>query len=205
MPALARELAALPDQHRLIWIDARARHDAIAAILTASERNSPDLRRHVARVDEAVSAALAALGLPRGLVVAVEIHEVIALWSGRKVPDCRLLFNGPALRHMLYQERNPDDILRSWVHESLHGRLPFHAEAATEARLHTGYEEGMVEGLARYVVRDMAGLRPLERSYRFYVAAFEALASLLGTPPRRSGAISGNIRRDRCGQSSQTQ
>jgi hypothetical protein len=49
-----------------------------------------------------------------------------------------------------------------------------------EARLHCGYEEGMVEGLARFVVRDAAGLRPLERSYAYYVAAYETLASLIG-------------------------
>jgi hypothetical protein len=183
MARLAPELAALPDQHRLIWTDARVRRDAIAAILTASERNSPELQRHVARVDEAVSAALDAMGLPRGPVAGVEIHEVIALWSGRNLPDCRLLLNGSALRHMLHREGNSDDVLRTWVHESLHARQPFHPGAASDALLHEGYEEGLVEGLARYVVRDMAGLRPLERSYGFYVVAYEALAGLLGTQP----------------------
>jgi hypothetical protein len=73
---------------------------------------------------------------------------------------------------------NADDLVRTWTHESLHARQPFDLGAPEEVRLFQGYEEGLVELLARLVVRDMYGLHPLERSYEYYVAAYETLAQV---------------------------
>jgi hypothetical protein len=126
---------------------------------------------------------LGTLGLPRGPVASVQIVTAQLFWTGRKHPDCRLLFDGPTIRHIVRVEGNDDDLLRTWTHESLHARLPYDTDAADEAARHRGFEEGLVEGLARTVVRDAAGLHPLERSYAYYVAAYETLASALGIDP----------------------
>jgi hypothetical protein len=180
---LASELQSLADEQRVLWADPRALHDALEAIVAAWERKSSDLGERVARVDAAVAAALNALGLPRGPIAGIEIEDVQQFWTGSKRPDCRLLLSGPALRHIVRVERNGTDLLRTWTHESIHGRQAYGPAAVGEARLYEGYEEGMVEGLARHVVRDTMGLQPLERSYAYYVAAYEALAELAGIGP----------------------
>jgi hypothetical protein len=72
----------------------------------------------------------------------------------------------------------PDTSLRTWVHESLHARQPYaptyHAEYAAAA----GYEEGMVEGLARHILRHHAGTDAFVGTFDYYVAAYTALAQV---------------------------
>ncbi len=41
-----------------------------------------------------------------------------------------------------------------------------------------GYEEGLAEGLARLVVRDKAGMDPLEEGFNSYVQAYRTLAGV---------------------------
>src|SRR5438128_2254734 len=66
-------------------------------------------------------------------------------WGGRKLPDCRMVFNGEAMRQVVRIQREPDDFFRTWVHESLHARQPFAPGAAEQYLRYAGYEEGMVE------------------------------------------------------------
>ncbi len=48
-----------------------------------------------------------------------------------------------------------------------------------------GYEEGLVEGMARLICRDMAGMNPVQVSYDYYVTAYRALALVLETSVER--------------------
>jgi hypothetical protein len=177
---LSPELRGLPDEALQIWANRGVRNSALNAIVDAWQRESPDLDGLVGRVDAAVAAGMKSLGLPRGTVLGVRIEASLRFSAGRKHPDCWLVINGRVMRDIVRVHGDGDDFLRTWVHESLHARQPYSPNAANEARLYQGYEEGMVEGLARLIVRDRAGLRPLERSYTFYVAAYEAVATVAG-------------------------
>jgi hypothetical protein len=73
-------------------------------------------------------------------------------------------------------ERQPDRVVHTLMHESLHARAPAAPTRAAEAAQWKGYQEGMVEGLARLVTGAGAGLRVLDPSYDFYVASYRALA-----------------------------
>jgi len=84
------------------------------------------------------------------------------------------------MRETVRVRRQADDSFRTWVHESLHARQPYGARALGEIRTHQGYEEGMVEGLARLATRVKAGMRPREASYDYYVVAYRALAASAG-------------------------
>jgi hypothetical protein len=156
------------------------RHEALNAILAGWEQGTPDLADRVRRVDDAIVVGLRALGFPRGPVRAVEILSVARPWAGRKQPDCRLLLNGEVMRHTVRMQHQPDDFFRTWVHESLHARGPWAPGAAEQYLHYAGYEEGMVEGLARLLTRNRAAMRPLERAYRYYVVAYRTLASVAG-------------------------
>jgi hypothetical protein len=168
-----------------LWSDAAERHKAFEDILRAWETDAPELAAAVARVDIAVEAGLAALGLPRGPVRDVRVEPSVGLSAGRKQPDCSLVFAAQVMREIVRVQRQPDDFFRTWVHESLHARQPYSSHAAIEYRQHRGYEEGMVEGLARLATRDKAGMRPLELSYAFYVGAYRTLAVVVGTDVER--------------------
>lgn len=163
-----------------IWSDPTVRHEALEAIVVSWERGSIDLDRRVSRVDRAIIAGLRAGGLPRGPVLSVAIVPGLPLWAGRKLPSCHLFLSGERMREMVRVRHESDDVIRTWVHESLHARQPYSPAAETEIRPYQGYEEGMVEGLARLVTRDLAGMHPLELSYAYYVAAYEGLADAVG-------------------------
>lgn len=51
---------------------------------------------------------------------------------------------------------------------------------AADLRGSRGYEEGLVEGLAQLVMRERAGMSPLDVSYPYYVAAYRAVAAVMG-------------------------
>lgn len=50
---------------------------------------------------------------------------------------------------------------------------------ATELSRTRGFEEGMIEGLARLATGEWAAMQILEASYDYYVRAYEALARVL--------------------------
>ena len=163
-----------------MWGEAAERRRAFEAILTGWETGRPELRAAVGRVDEAIVAGLRALGLPRGVVREVRIESAGWGWVGRKHPDCSLVLDGEAIQDLIRLYDQPDTVFRTWVHESLHARQRHAVSPDTESRSVRGYEEGLVEGLARRITRDKAGMNPLEPSYDYYVQAYRCLARLLG-------------------------
>lgn len=74
-----------------------------------------------------------------------------------------------------------DSLLKTWIHESIHGRQPYAPGFADEWRLHRGFEEGLAEGLARIIAVEL-GLRLVLASYNYYVAAYQSLATVLEIP-----------------------
>jgi hypothetical protein len=152
-------------------------------VVTAWERgDAVALRTAVNRVDAAVADGLRAVRLPRGTVVGVEVRPVGRLWLGRKEPTCYLHFDADLLRRAVRDQRAPDDVFKTWVHESIHGRQPFALGDAAQHRRTRGYEEGIVEGLARVVTRDRAGMSIADAAYDYYVTAYQSLADVLDAP-----------------------
>jgi hypothetical protein len=176
-PRLAPELRRLRGDALRLWGDAQERRAALEHILHAWETGSPELPAAMERVDAAVVAGLAAVGLPRGPVQAVLIEESGG-WAGQKLPSCVLRFGGHAFGLILRVDDRPDAIFKTWVHESLHGRQPYSPGARAEYSLRRGYEEGLVEGLARLLTRDGAGMDIPETSYNYYVVGYQTLAAV---------------------------
>jgi hypothetical protein len=175
-PHLAPELSTLQGDALHLWGDAVVRRQALDAIVAAWEANSPDLAAAVARVDDAVVQGLAALGLPRGPIRGVRVESAGRGWIGLKHPDCTLLMDGLRVQRLVQSLQDCDRVFHTWVHESLHGRRLYVDSLAVEQRRHRGYEEGMVEGLARIVTGEKAGMKPGMVSFDYYVQAYAALA-----------------------------
>ncbi|MBA2447675.1 MAG: hypothetical protein H0V51_06585 [Chloroflexi bacterium] len=178
---LSAELLTLEGDALRLWRDADERRQALEVLVGAWERgNSDALRSAVQRWDDAVVAGLQVLGLPRGPIADIVVESFGRTWLGRKAPNCLLLIDGDVLRSAVRSRQSPDEVFRTWVHESLHGRAPF---VLSDVRRHyetRGYEEGLVEGLARVITRDRAGMDIVEGPYTHYVRAYEALASVVG-------------------------
>lgn len=182
MPAehqLPPEFEGLSDDDYLIWADFAERHAALEAVVMAWEGVSPGLDAAIHRVDRAVVAGLAALRLPRGLVRGVRIESRPTGPSGQKLPNSVLVLVGERMQERLRVRAGADAVFRTWVHESIHARQEYVATASIEYRRFRGYEEGLVEGLTRAVLRQV-GIRTLEAQYDYYVAAYGALANVLG-------------------------
>jgi hypothetical protein len=60
--------------------------------------------------------------------------------------------------------------------QSIHARRPYGDGFEIEYMRRRGYEEGLAEALARFIVRDTARLDPVTASYEYYVAAYQSLA-----------------------------
>jgi hypothetical protein len=172
-------LNALPHDAREVWADATMRQASLIAILRAWELGSPALGALVPRLDAAVVAGLVAVGLPRGPVAAVQVVDADSRWLGQKTPECVLQLAGDGLHQLVRQYGEPDRFFRTWVHESLHARQPYAPRAAIEQRQTRGYEEGMVEGLARLVLVGKARIPHAGGSYEYYVTAYTTLARIL--------------------------
>lgn len=155
-------------------------------VLTAWERqDEPALRRAVARIDATIVAVLRAVGLPRGPIDGITVDSFGRGWRGRKLPTCTLLLDALQIARCVRAYQAPDDVFRTWLHESIHARHPFAPSFREESRLAAGYEEGLAEGLARRILRAQPGMRLIEHSFGRYVAAYEALAASLSCPPDR--------------------
>jgi hypothetical protein len=150
-------------------------------MVTAWQRgDAVGLDRALRRVDQAVTAALDLLKLPRGPGAIVQIGHYGRGWIGRVALDGGIRLDAEQVRHFVFEERQPDRIFHTWVHESLHARAPAAATRGAEAERWKGYEEGLVEGLARLVTASAAGVKLTGTSYEFYVASYRALASAVG-------------------------
>jgi hypothetical protein len=113
-------------------------------------------------------------------VAGIEILTLGRQWLGRKTARCWLQFDGEIVRQIVRDWQAPDQVFKTWIHESIHGRRPFAIEDAAQHRRTRGYEEGMAEGLARLLSRHAAGLSLLGPSYDYYVRAYEVLAESFG-------------------------
>ena len=133
----------------------------------------------IARLDWAIVDGLRALELPRGPTREVRVEDSGRGWIGRKDLGCDLIFDGAALKRVVRDLGRPDDAFRTWVHESLHARQPFAAESDLEQRRFRGFEEGLVEALARLGTRDKAGMTITAVSYQYYVESYRALGEVL--------------------------
>jgi len=176
---LSAPLQGLSDESLRFWGDVDVRLQALDAIRSALRRRNPTaLAQAIDVVDRAVVEGIEALGFPRGLVRSVTV-EPISGANGDKSGTCALRIARAWLERGLNEGR-PDGVLRTWVHESMHGRQPFAPGFYRgEYKPWSGYEEGMVEGLARWITKEQAGMDPIIGSYGYFVRSYEILAELL--------------------------
>ena len=179
---LRRGVSSLSAASRRIVTD-RAARAALASVVVAGHPYEPaQVAAAVADFDAAALDVLDAAGLPRGPHVKGPFVTATGHgWAGRKAPDCSLFIDPETFRDLPDEDR-PDSLFKTWVHESLHGRQPYSPGFAAEWRAYRGFEEGMVEGLARQLVVDGLGMRPVLASYSSYVDAYRALSDALGAP-----------------------
>lgn len=176
---IAAELQGLHGDARTIWTDRATRHRVLrnlALPATSGMYGGPALR-----IDEAVARGMRAFGLPRGRTRGFRIISLGNGVRGRKTPDCWIEISENHVAEMLEPRWTPDGIFKSWVHESLHARQPYAALELRNAEYPAfeGYEEGLVEGLARWIIRDQAGMAYVP-AYESYVRAYEVLSFVLG-------------------------
>lgn len=169
-------LAELRGDCRAIWSDADVRRAAFEELVHAAAMGGDRLARALARIDGAVVEGLERLALPRGPIRGVvQTNNPNVL--GRKDPSCTFEINSIYIARFLRGPRGTDSILRTWVHESLHGRRPYAEGHLAEYRRAPGYEEGLAEGLAQIVARRYGGLDPPSGAYDYYAAVYRSLAS----------------------------
>lgn len=177
---IAAELRTLYGDAQRIWTDTNLRHRLIRYVGQAS----PTSGIHggsLLRLDEAIVKGMRALGFRRGRTQGVLIADLGSLEvRGRKTPDCYIGINESFFHLMLGERGTPDGIFKTWIHESLHARRPYAPEPvrAVEYPSYQGYEEGLVEGIAQWMVRDQAGMAYVE-AYPAFISAYEALAATL--------------------------
>ena len=176
-PHLAPELRRLGDDALLLWGDARERRHALMDMLAAWDAaDVAALSAAVDRVDGAVAAALQALGLGREPGARVQVGGFGRRWMGRVAADGTIMIDLDRVRQHLTTGRHQDRVFRTWAHESLHARQPASATRFAEYASWPGYEEGLVEGLARLVAVAKAGMADEESPYDYYVEAYRSLA-----------------------------
>lgn len=181
-------LQTLKGEALALW----AREDARKKIFAELDRLLPPVVRDdsdislaaralIRRIDRSVEAGMAAVGLPRAPVRSVAVRSVNA--NGQKSPDCDLTIGRAWLARSVADDR-PDSVWRTWVHESLHARAKFDMRHGIYAHS-PGFEEGPVEGFARLITRELAGMEPDTPAYGSYVAACVTLAGRLDVTPDR--------------------
>jgi hypothetical protein len=176
-PHLTHALQALPEDARRIWGDAGDRRRALEDLLSAWEAGSAEERALLHRVDDAIASGLKALDLPRGRLNGLRIEEGRPHFVGAKLPACVLVLSAEGMREWIRGRREPDVVFRTWIHESLHARLPIDPRAMSEHRQTEGYEEGLVEGLSRIITLERASLRlTADLPYTYYVQGYATLA-----------------------------
>jgi hypothetical protein len=178
---ISPELLSLVSDALPIWTSADIRERSLSDVLLAWDRGDYAGAHHaLARLDRAVVAGLEALGLGRDPGAALRLDHYGRGWIGRVAIDGAILLDVEEVRHFVAVEHVPDRIFHTLVHESLHARAPATAMRGAEAAQWKGYQEGMVEGLARIVTGERAGIRVPDPAYDYYVAAYRALAAAAG-------------------------
>jgi hypothetical protein len=170
LSAAARRIWEVPAHRRRIireLLDAEVAGDAVR------------MRQGLGQIDAAVTEALTLLGLPRGPINGPFAVHTNA-YAGIKGPDCTLEMSVTSMRAIVDLERGSDSTIRTWIHESIHGRRSYADDHLAEYRMWSGYEEGLAEGLARFVTRDRGGLDPFQPTYNYHVTVYETLAEAAG-------------------------
>jgi hypothetical protein len=172
-------LHRLASDARLLWSNRDARRQALLDLLAGWDRGGGVALQQVSgRIDRAVAAGLAAFRLPRDSGATYEIGHFGRGWIGHVTDDLKVQFDVEQVRYYVRTEQQPDRIFHTWVHESLHARAVPSAPRSVSS-MWRGYEEGMVEGLAR-TIATAAGLLVTDPSYGYYVEAYRALSSAGG-------------------------
>lgn len=175
-------LARLRGEVGRFWHDPMVRRQAFETIIAAWRRGDEEaLQTALGRVDDAILAAMRQLGLPRQGVTTLRFDAYPQLWAGHKHPACTLEINARRVDATLAAGAS-DDLVRTWVHESVHGRLPRQPGWQREAVATPGAEEGLAEGLARLICVAQPGLAVRTGTFDRYVAAYEVMAEDLGLP-----------------------
>jgi hypothetical protein len=181
-PALRRLTGASLD----LWGDANERHRAVAALVAAWDRGEPaGLAQAVDRIDGAVLAGLAAIGLGRQPASRIEVDSYGLRFRGRVTPGGSLQIDIERVRQQLAAGGSADRVFHTWVHESVHARAPSTAGRAQEYRHWPGYEEGLAEGLARLLTNECARMTVEDAAYDFFVRAYSTLAQVAGVEIER--------------------
>jgi hypothetical protein len=150
----------------------------LRAIVAAAD--SAARTRALRAVDDAVTAGMAALGFPRAPVRSLSL--MLPQFPGQmgiKLATCDLQIALPSLRNALAPGGFPDEVVETWIHESVHGRLAPWSSGLHAERPFRGFEEGLAEGITR-MVSQRAGFIPGLPTYGRYVQTYEVLADVLG-------------------------
>lgn len=171
---------SLRDEALVFWTDATFRRQQFQAIMAAhTAGNQRALQEHVTRVDAVITEGLADLGYPRYPVTRISVESLPGV-AGLKQPDCHLKLGVEELADAL--AGSVDDVVVTWMHESVHGRHGSWTTASPAAWSHVGFEEGLAEGVSNSVTRRV-GLSVSEPLYPHYLRAYELLADRLQVGP----------------------
>ncbi|MBT9260159.1 MAG: hypothetical protein KM310_10495 [Clostridiales bacterium] len=178
------------DGQERFWADRAYRGRLLADLYRALQSgDKAATRAAIQSIDNAVVYALERAGLPRGpvadVIVASPAEEPsLQGAAGVKQPECRIMINSFRVKRAIEGLIDLDDVLRTWIHESIHARQPFSAGWSGGYGPYPGYEEGMVDGLARILVRRLTGFRvAYDHPYDNYVNAMTGFARALGMKP----------------------
>jgi hypothetical protein len=185
-PHLWPDLRHLSGDALCLWGDENERRQALSDVLAAWQgTRSAALLRAAHRIDAAVVAGLAALGLPRAAAVPIEVDAFGRRWMGRFTPEGVIRIDAEQIARHLAAGGHPDRVFHTWVHESLHARQWPGPGRGAEYVNWPGFEEGLAEGLARVATVAAARMTVEEPSYEFPVQAYVSLAESCGTTPDR--------------------
>jgi hypothetical protein len=167
------------EDHRRPWTEADYRREALEDLYL--KVTGPDPAAAAAatkRIDDAVVAGMKALGIDRFKPRSVAV-EHLDLVAGQKSPDCDLRISTDQL-HRAISRKLPDEVWRTWVHESVHARDRWAPGYSSELVPFNGYEDGLAEVVARLVTAGRARMTVLAGSYDYYAAAYRTLARAAG-------------------------
>lgn len=157
------------------WLDPDVRHALFKTLSDSSTRDS-EAEDCLHQIDDEIVSGLLDFGIPRGEVNGIQIDDGINQWLGRKDPTCLLYISRLQMGFYL-SIGEPDAIVSTWAHESIHARQPY--TDSIEYSVWTGYEEGMAEGLTQRFLSSR-GIVDVDVSFPFYVTAYEEIAVFLG-------------------------
>lgn len=172
------------EAHHEFWEDVATRRAALVDILSRWDAGDIFPLAQLQRIDDVVVAVLKTSGFPRGPVSGLRLVESINGGKARKTKECVLEFSVADMRAFVDELNQPDDVVRSWIHESVHARQFFAPNADDEYHSFPGVEEGLVENVTMIVVRE-TGIRPLDLPRTRFTVAYQILAEIIGIPTER--------------------